>query len=116
MAIRDLLLLLPLATGALAHGKPASPAEQEAMHSFLAARSEPMSICRREMGSRGLLQDAAIRRSNWANAIRKEKGLPTDTEFGRLDQLKRDLSEVIGKDHRSNLTGLTWDSDPNKLF
>ncbi|CUS10805.1 unnamed protein product [Tuber aestivum] len=73
---------------------------------FLAYSKRSLAACKDTVKARDLETRAIARRSAFVEEIRQQHGIVS----------RRSVESVLGTDHKSNLTGITPDTDPKVLF
>ncbi|KAL5120190.1 hypothetical protein ACEQ8H_002016 [Pleosporales sp. CAS-2024a] len=115
MKLRNLFGAALLAGQTIAH--PGESAEQHAKdaaqrRAYLDANKGSLAHCADALKARG--NDVAMhnRRASQIAQARAKRSIATEKPYLRV----RDLDDALGTDHKSNLTGITPDTDPSLLF
>ncbi|KAI4950648.1 hypothetical protein J4E91_004533 [Alternaria rosae] len=115
MKLTALLNIALLAQSSLAHpGQSAAEHAQEVAErrAYLANNKRSLAHCADTLKARGNDLTMHARRSAMVEKLRAKRDIAQEKPYLRI----RDLDTVLATDHKSNMTGITTDTDPATLF
>ncbi|KAH8823820.1 aromatic compound dioxygenase [Flagelloscypha sp. PMI_526] len=115
MRFIPLLSLLPLALAHSVHDFSDEAVARREEFQTNARRS--LRQCRNHFQKRdGVAQRAVARRQDFLAQARRDKGIVKSKRAFKASNGKRDFGDVLNKNHKTNQTGITPDSDPCKFI